>query len=67
MRPIDNFIKEHYMHGDYKLEEFIDKIYEDADDTAKLKEIIKRYTDENFERVKDKLQKPLVKSGQNVD
>ena len=67
MKPIDNFIKEHYMHGDYKLEEFIDKIYEDADDTARLKELIKRYTDENFEKVKDKLQKPLVKSGQNVD
>lgn len=67
MKHIDNFINEHYIHGDYKLEEFIDNIYEDTSNTEKLKEIIKQYNDENLQKVKDKLQRPKVKQGINAD
>lgn len=67
MKHIDEYMNEHYIHGDYNLESFIEKIYENENDTNKLKEIIKKYTDENLEKVKDKLQKPLVKSGVSVN
>jgi hypothetical protein len=67
MKRIDEYMNEHYIHGDYTLESFIEKIYENENDTKKLKEILQKYNDENFQKVKDKLQKPLVKAGHNVD
>ena len=49
------------------LESFIENFYEDKQSAAELKEIIHTYNNDNFEKVKTRLQKPTVLAGMNVD
>ena len=49
------------------LESFIENFYEDKQSAAELKEIIHKYNNDNFEKVKTRLQKPTVLAGMNVD
>lgn len=49
------------------LESFIENFYEDKQSAAELKEIIQKYNNDNFEKVKTRLQKPTVLAGMNVD
>lgn len=67
MKALEELISSHYIHSDYTLESFVEKIYEKSEDTEKLKKILKKYNDENLQKVIDKLQKPKVSSGHNVD
>jgi RimK family alpha-L-glutamate ligase len=66
MKRIDEFLNT-YLNGDVQLDNFVTTFYESSEDNAKLKEILKKYNDENFQKVKDKLQQTTVKSGHNVD
>ena len=49
------------------LESFIENFYEDKQSAAELKEIIQKYNNDNFEKVKTRLQKPTVLAGMNVE
>ena len=67
MKTLEDLMNNHYLHNDYALESFVENIYEKSENTEKLKKILKKYNDENIQKVIDKIQKPLVQSGHNID
>ena len=50
MRPLDNFINEHYINSDYDLERFIENFYENKEDVNKLKSVLISQINESNEK-----------------